>query len=231
MKLTLYSFILVLCIYGCTNKDKKKLNNLTEIEIKLEENQDSIPKHQLKQLYLIGDFDGDKKIDTLYQHIFSKRSNSEIIFSPNPFNVEWDSVVNWFYRQEAELLIRTNNPIHDTLKLGIAQGLYCLINIGDNNADGKDEIAFVIDYLDYSRLNSCNIYSLCNNKWLPIMTFGIHENSFDFTDSSNPLKIEEIKNSLEFHDGKWVYKGYTEHDYKSKDEVWKLLPLELKKCN
>ena len=51
------------------------------------------------------------------------------------------------------------------------------------NNDKKDEIALVIDYCDYSSLNSCVIYSLCNNNWKIIKHFTINETSFDYIEN------------------------------------------------
>lgn len=232
MKFPFCILILVLWLFSCNNKTDPKLDNSTgdnstSIVMKA---QDTIILRKLTKLYITGDFDGDKQIDTVFEHVYSKLTKSEINYSADPYQNDWDSVINWFYVQKAELFIRTNDITNDTLFLGIAQGLYCLINIGDNNSDGKDEIAIVIDLLDFSRVNSCRIYSLCDKKWTLLKTFGIHEGSFDFISSEGPQTFQVIKESLENHDGKWLYLNYPEHDYKTMDEVGKMQPINLSKC-
>lgn len=190
---------------------------------------DKIKLHKLKKLYVVGDFDGDRKPDTIFQNNYSRLTKSEIEYSADPFQNEWDTVVNWFYDQDANVYLTINKDQHDTLNLGTAQGLYCLINIGDNNSDGKDEIAFVIDYLDFSRLNSCKVYTICNDKWTLLKQFNIHEGSFDFTINKQQI-CDNIEDFLEIQNGKWVYHDYLENSYQTPEDFGKMLTLELDKC-
>lgn len=185
--------------------------------------------HKLKKLFIVGDFEGDGKQDTIFQHNYSRLTKNEIEYSADPFQNEWDTVVKWFYDQDADLYLTINNYKQDTLHLATAQGLYCLINIGDNNADGKDEIAFVVDYLDFSRVNSCKIYTLCKKKWTLLKQFDIHEGSFDFTADKAPI-FENIKGHLEKQNGKWVYKDYSQDGYDNQEDVGKMLTLKLDRC-
>ena len=121
-----------------------------------------------------------------------------------------------------------NNNETERLHLGLAQGLYCLINIGDINSDGKDEIALVIDYLDWSSVNSCKIYTLCNNKWTLLQQFAIHEMAFDFEGGQSPI-FSDIKGYLEKHRGRWLYLDYLD-DMNEETERLKMQPLILDKC-
>lgn len=186
--------------------------------------------HKLEKLFVIGDFNGDKKLDTLFEHNFSNLNKKEIELAPDPYQNNWETVVDWFYKQESSVYLSTNENKGDKLNFSTAQGLYCLINIGDNNFDGKDEIALVLDLCDYSRINSCKIYTLCKNKWKKIKQFGIHEDSFDYRDGKKPIKYFEIKNYLENHNGKWFYKDNSQIDYETQDQVGKMNKLELVKC-
>jgi hypothetical protein len=190
---------------------------------------EKIKLHKIDKLFLIGDFDGDRKQDTIFQHIFSRLLKTEIENSPDPLQNDWNKIVKWFNDQDANLFLTFNTKNQDTLHLGAAQGLYCLLNIGDNNADGKDEIALVIDYLDFSQVNSCKIYSLCNKKWTILKQFGIHESSFDFAANKSPI-FNDIKNFLEKRNGKWVYKDYSQESYETKETVKKMTELKVAKC-
>lgn len=225
MKYIYYLIILTFTILSCTRKTEKT----ADYPIVPKKVDNKIKLHKLKKLFVVGDFDGDGIKDTIFQYNFSQLTKTEIDNAADPFQNDWDAVVKWFYDQDADVNLTLNKNNSDTLHLGTAQGLYCLINIGDNNADGKDEIAFVVDCLDFSRVNSCKIYSLCNNKWMLLKQFGIHEDSFDFTTDEAPL-FENIKGFLEKKNGNWFYKDYLQNSYDCEEEVGKMLKLKLDGC-
>lgn len=189
----------------------------------------NIKLHKLEKLFVVGNFDGDKQKDTIFQHNYSTLTRTEIEYAADPFQNEWDTVVKWFYEQGANLYLTISENNQDTLHLGAAQGLYCLINIGDNNNDGKDEIALVIDHLDFSRVNSCKIYSFCKNKWTLLKQFGVYEDAFNFTSDKAPL-FGNIKDFLEKQNGKWVYNHYLQDGYETQEAVGNWLTLQLDKC-
>ena len=219
-------FLLLVLIISCHENKKNKIIS-TPVS-------DTISKgivfHKLEKRSVIGDFDGDGKQDTIFEHNYSKEIKTEILESPDLYENDWEIVENWFYTQKADLYLIINKKNQDTLHLGTAQGLYCLINIGDNNNDGKDEIALVIDRLDLSRVNSCKIYSLCDKKWTTLKEFGIHEDSFDFTSDRMPI-FNEIKGYLEKRNGKWFYNDYSQNSYDTQEEIGKMKRLKPSKCN
>lgn len=225
MKQTFYILTLILGLLSCSSQTEKTVDNSTISKTA----DNNIKLHKLEKRFVVGDFDGDGKQDTIFQHNFSRLTKNEFEYSADPFQNDWDTVVKWFYDQDANLYLTINKRNKDTLNLGTAQGLYCLINIGDNNADGKDEIALVIDYLDFSRVNSCKIYTLCNDKWTLLKQFGVHEGSFDFTTDKAPI-FDNIKDFLEKQNGKWVYKDYSQDCYESQEDVGKMLTLKLDRC-
>jgi hypothetical protein len=225
VKQTIYILILALGLLNCNSLPKKSADHSTLLETA----DNKIKLHKLEKLFVVGNFDGKGKQDTIFQHSFSRLTKTEIEYSADPFQNEWETVVKWFHDQDINLYLTTNIKNQNTLHLGIAHGLYCLINIGDNNADGKDEIALVIDFLDFSRVNSCKIYSLCNNKWTLLKKFGVHEDSFDFTTVKAPL-FTSIKDYLENQNGKWVYMDYSQDGYDNQEDVGKMLTLNLDNC-
>ena len=225
MKHIFYLMILAFTILSCNRKTEKTTDHL----VVLKKADNKIKLHKLKKLFLIGDFDGDGIKDTIFQHNFSKRTKTEIKNSADPFQDDWETVVKWFYDQDADVNLTLNKKNTDILHLGVAQGLYCLINIGDNNTDDKDEIAFVIDHLDFSRVNSCKIYSLCDNRWVLLKQFDVHEDSFDFTSKEMPV-FTNIKDFLEKRNGSWWYKDYSQNSYDSEEEVGKMMKLKLDRC-
>ncbi len=220
-----YILTLTLGLLSCNGKTEKTVENssvprTTESKVKL---------HKLKKLFVVGDFDGDGRKDTIFQHNYSRLTRTEIDNSADPFQNEWDTVVKWFYDQDADLYLTINKYNQDTLHVGTAQGLYCLLNIGDNNADGKDEIAFVIDNLDFSKINSCKIYSFCKDKWTQLKQFRVHESSFESTSDKAPT-FDNIKDYLEKKNGKWVYRDYLQNGYEKEEDVGKMLTLKLDRC-
>ena len=225
MKQTIYILTLTFGLLSCNRQTEKTVDNSPVHKVA----EDKIKLHKLEKLFVVGDFDGDRKQDTIFQHNFSKLTKTEIENSADPFQNEWDTVVKWFYSQDADLYLTLNKINQDTLHLGTAQGLYCLINIGDNNADGKDEIALVIDYFDFSRVNSCKIYILCQGKWTLLKQFGVYEGSFDFTTDKAPI-FNNIKDYLEKQNGKCVSKYYSQTSDNKKEDDGKMKTLKLERC-
>jgi hypothetical protein len=215
-----------LALLSCNSQLDNTPENLT-IE---ETSKKSIKLHKLNKLLTIGDFNGDGKQDTIFQHHVSGLTNSEIEYAPDPFENDWDTVVKWFYEQKSKVNLTFGSSKQNILDLGTAHGLYCLINIGDNNYDQKDEIALVVDCLDYSRVNSCTIYTLCKNHLKLLKQFQIHEDAFNFNSKKAPV-FYEIKEFLERRDGIWIYKDYAQIDYDNPEDVGKMLPLKLGSCN
>lgn len=216
-------FILIL-VLACNRKNEIKVLGSAILNV----SQNVVKLHKLQKLSVTGDFDGDGKSDTIFQHNYSRLRSVEIDSAADPYQNEWDTVANWFYRQHADLYLTMNGNKQDALHLGTAQGLYCLINVGDNNGDRKDEIALVIDNLDDSRLNSCKIYSLCSSQWTLLKEFEINEDAFDYS-GNKPEVVNEIKGYLEIQNGSWVYMdNYQEQE--RKEGVAKMKRLQTKKC-
>lgn len=181
----------------------------------------------LPALFTIGDFDGDQQPDTLYQCVFSGFTKTKITHAPASPQTEHDSVVAWFARRGAEVLLTLGRPARDTLHLGFGQGLYCLFKLGDTNSDGRDEVALSVDYLDESRLNSCQIITVCRGKLRLIKSFSIYEGAFDEAPAT-PVTIPGFLVRRKSH---WLYADYLEDAAADSLAVeGQLQPLELSPC-
>ena len=224
------NLLLALLLFSCTPKQSKTETSKKANAISADTTKIPSGFHKLEKLSVVGDFDGDKKTDTLYQHIFSNLEKKEIDFAPDPMKTDWDDVVKWFYNQDSDVTLTLNRKNSEILHLGTAQGLYCLINIGDINNDGKDEIAFVIDKLDDSRTNTCEIYTFCNGKWQILKAFGIREDAFDWKKGETQPKFSSIKGYLEKQNNIWNYIDNNQNEYDSATEVGKMKALKLNKC-
>ncbi len=207
--ITLLLFSIFLLV-GATNSTKAK-----------------IQFEKLESKSVIGDFNGDKKLDTLFETHTSKNEKNGI--TEVPFIDDYDTMVDYYYKNSIQTSLKSSNKKIKNLDLGTSFGVYCLINIGDNNNDKKDELALVIDYCDFSNLNSCKIYSLCNNNWTMIHHFAIHEAAFEYADGEilDPNKIGDY---LQKKKGKWFYADAFEL-LESDDSIVKMKPLKIKKCN
>lgn len=225
MKKITFILILTTVFLSCISKTEKTVDTSSIAK----STEGKIKYHRLQKLFVVGDFKGKGKQDTIFQHNFSRRTKSEMKYAADPFQNDWATVVKWFYDQDADLFLSINRDNQNALHLGTAQGLYCLFNIGDNNADGKDEIALVIDYLDFSSVNTCKIYSLCKDKWILLKQFKIHEDAFNYESDKTPI-FNNIKGYLEKQNDKWVYKDYLEENYPQEKQVDKMKILRVEQC-
>ena len=186
---------------------------------------DSVRFQKLQKKFVVGNFEGNGKQDTIFQHMFSGKQNVELDSIPSVYENDYeDFVISWFYEQDVDLCLIFKK---DTLHLGVATGLYCLINLEDLNGDKKDEIALSVDYCDWSAINSCRIYTVCDGHWTLLKQFSINERAFDFTSDTIPVR-GEIKGFLEKDNGKWKYLDYLEY---LEDNNSKMKLLKVGKCN
>jgi hypothetical protein len=188
---------------------------------------DTITKVSLQKIemrFVVGNFDGKDLSDTIFLHYYSHTYKTEIYEIPTSSDNDWEDIIDWFHKlYEVEVYLTYRQ---DTLFLGAAYGLYCLLNIGDVNSDGKDEIAFVVNWLDYSNINSCKIYSMCNARWELLMEFTIHESAFELPNSETVDTLAGIKGYLEKADGSWMYNEYDV----SQENINAMKILYLNKC-
>jgi hypothetical protein len=122
-----------------------------------------------------GDFDGDGKKEKLIEHYFSKIDNQE---SPKYYEnmPEYGDFVFLVSEKKPFSFALSDNPKIDTLIISDNPqllGLAFMKNEGDLNGDGTDEISFVVNWADWSNLNTCEIYTYQDKKWKSIYSFPI----------------------------------------------------------
>lgn len=177
----------------------------------------------IQQQYIVGNFTGKGSSDTVFFHYYSNDEQIEIKQIPSIEN-DWDSIINWFNQtHQIKSFISFN---FDTLFFESAYKLLCFINMGDVNADGIDEIALVVDWLDYSEINSCRIYSICNNKFSLLKMFNIHESAF-LQNNNKDTSVIGIKGFLEKENNVWIFRDY----FNDPNEDRRMKVLQLEKCN
>jgi len=190
--------------------------------------QDKIPDgyRLAPTLSITGDFNGDGKPDTLSQFV------TDSLGKPLTYIVEAGT-----YEEDIILYSKLGYQNTFTLNGNVANvdnhaalGLYCLINIGDLNNDKRDEIVLVPDNMDFSRHNYCYIYTLCSSGWTNLFSFSVHEGVFDYAGDTAPL-FTNIPEVLEYRNKKWRFYDYLDMDYESEEQVGKMMPLKVPKCN
>lgn len=122
-----------------------------------------------------GDFDGDGKKEKLTEHYFSGLTNKETnkYYDNLP---EYDQLVALTMKKEPYSFMLSDNKTIDTLDIAAGAqlfGIAYLKNEGDLNGDGTDEVSYVIDWADWSSLNTWHIVTYKDRKWQEIYTFEI----------------------------------------------------------
>ncbi len=166
-------FLICVFILGCQSRTTNK-ESLDSKQAQNETSGDTFTD----RLMITGDFDGDGKIDTLTESFISSINGKET----NKYaDLEYDSLVKLtILKKPISRLISTklqhliiNN---DNFQLF---GLSFLKNEGDIDNNGTDEIGLVVDWADWSDVNSYKIYTYKNNSWTELLNFEIRENDID----------------------------------------------------
>jgi len=122
-----------------------------------------------------GDFDGDGKKEKLIEHFVSGLDNKET----NKFYEglsDYDQLVALTIKKEPYSFVVSDNKLIDTLHIssgGQLLGLSYLKNEGDIDGDGGDEISYVVNWADWSNLNTWRLMSYKNGKWIELYSFDI----------------------------------------------------------
>jgi hypothetical protein len=162
---------------------------------------------------ITGDFDGDGKSEKLIEHYFSALNQQEA----NKFydGVDYDQLVDLAYQKKPYTFVSSDNPALDTLHItdeGQNFGLSFLKNEGDLNGDGTDEVSYVVNWADWSNLNTWCVMTFRNNKWEELYSFSIWdwqlpdlpetfneyglfglENKVIHVDNTNQQSVNELK--------------------------------------
>lgn len=166
------------------------------------------PLGQFNDYCVTGHFDGDQRLDTVCQFLLSDSTGHQLVARPAPTLTDAEQITDWYLSHRATVALTLTRPASDTLRLGSGQGLYCLVNLGDINNDRQDELAFVVNYSDYSHLNSCKIASFCQGKWVVQQQFSVFEAAFE---EELPAQAA-IRAFLEKRRGLWYYTDYLKDD-------------------
>lgn len=123
-----------------------------------------------------GDFNGDGKQDTLTEHFVSGLDGKETNKYYNTDN--YDTLVALTGEKQPRSFMVPSTPEIDTLP--IAEHLQLLgaafvKNEGDLDGNGTDEVSFVVEWADWSSINSCHVVTWTKVGWKELLVFGIHD--------------------------------------------------------
>lgn len=124
---------------------------------------------------LTGDFDGDGIREKLIEHFVSGVDNKET----NKFYEglsDYGKLVELTIKKEPISFVISDNQLIDTFHISLGGqllGLSYLKNEGDLNGDGTDEVSYVVNWADWSNLNTWHLVTYKNNNWTELYSFSI----------------------------------------------------------
>jgi hypothetical protein len=178
-------------LFSCSRSTKKSHDrndvfNVNDLQqktsknnIQLEETLKTSPKN-IKPIFgyrfiISGDFDGDGKKENLIEHFFSALDNKETNKFYDSLR-EYEQLVALTSKKSPYSFVTSNNKSIDTLHISSSKqllGLSYLKNEGDLNGNGTDELSYVVNWADWSNLNTWYIMTYKNNRWTQLYSFPI----------------------------------------------------------
>ncbi len=161
---------------GCNSQEDSGKSSVDSV-LQTTANDTNIIKAEFGERFsIVGDFNGDKTIDTLYESYISSLTNKET--NKILDNQDWEHNIDLIINNHPITRLYSNIPGVDTFtvtKEAQQAGLYHYRNLGDINNDGREEIGYAIKWTDNSNLNRYHIIELRNNKFEELFSFQINE--------------------------------------------------------
>ena len=168
--------LFIATIFSCNQTDNNKNIPVDSLSISNQADTNSFHKEFGDRYSIVGDFNGDRKVDTVFESYISSLTNKETYKKQN--TVDWENNLDLIIKKLPVTRIFASIPRVDTFivtKEAQQIGLFHFRNLGDLNEDGKDEIGYAINWLDNSNLNHYHIVSIIDNKFKEIFSFNINE--------------------------------------------------------
>lgn len=146
------------------------------------------------EFLLTGYFNIDAVMDTVYEMCYSDVTHTPIQMHEVGMGDSADNVL-LIMKQKPVTMLYTSMRGVDTFvvtKEPQQQGLSILMNLGDLNGDGTDEIGYVVNWADFTNLNTYHIITLKGKQFTELFSFAINEelsfNSENLIDSTKLVK-------------------------------------------
>ena len=168
--------LFIATIFSCNQTDSNKNIPVDSLSISNQADTNSFHKEFGDRYSIVGDFNGDRKVDTVFESYISSLTNKETYKKQN--TVDWENNLDLIIKKLPVTRLYASIPKVDTFivtKEAQQIGLFHFRNLGDLNEDGKDEIGYAINWSDNSNLNHYHIVSIINNKFKEIFSFEINE--------------------------------------------------------
>lgn len=168
--------LFIATIFSCNQTDNNKNIPVDSLSISNQADTNSFHKEFGDRYSIVGDFNGDRKVDTVFESYISSLTNKETYKKQN--TVDWENNLDLIIKKLPVTRLYASIPTVDTFivtKEAQQIGLFHFRNLGDLNEDGKDEIGYAINWSDNSNLNHYHIVSIINNKFKEIFSFNINE--------------------------------------------------------
>jgi hypothetical protein len=152
----IFSTVTLFTFYSCTSSTDTK-NNVTKDTLSLSNNK--LEKRIFgERLNIAGDFVGDGKKDTIFESYISDLTGEETFKTFDSTN--WEENIGLLIKNNPTSRLYSNiKGLHTFIVTKESQqaGISMLENLGDLNNDKGDEIGYVINWVDYSNLNTYHI--------------------------------------------------------------------------
>ncbi len=122
---------------------------------------------------VLADVDGDGRQDTVREVYWSLTLGREAAKFLD--DVPYDSLVRRAGELKPLVILRSAGVPADTLGTSDGFGLALLVNEGDLDGDGADELGYVPDNADWSNLATYHVIGLRNGQWHELFAFPIWE--------------------------------------------------------
>jgi len=180
MTKTYLFLILTIFIFSCSSRETKtaaakettlSLTQAVDSSDTFAEDLTPVPGYRF---VIEGDFDGNGKKEKMTEHYFSALTNKET--DKFYVNVEYNKLVDLTVQKQPYSFVLADDPAIDTLQISSSLQLFGLSffrNEGDLNGDGGDELSYVVDWADWSNLNTWHLVTFKDHKWKELYKFPI----------------------------------------------------------